>query len=77
LMHGNSVERFGIGDGTGKAYGYIYEGNLANLTVVDLNAPWEIKNSKQMTRCGWSPYDGLEGTGKPVLTVIEGEMYGV
>jgi len=67
LMHDNPVERFGLG-----RYGYIEEGNLANMTVVDLNKSWEIRDEKLKTKCGWSPFDGWTGVGRPVGVVING-----
>ena len=74
LMHDNPVERFGLG-----RYGYIEEGNTANLTIVDLDAPWEIRDRKLRTKCGWSPYSKIDrlshGKGRPVMTVINGRVF--
>ena len=70
LMNENPSTRFGIAD-----YGKIREGNVANLTVVDMKKKWRIRNEELYTKCGWSPYDGWVGKGEPVFTIINGKVY--
>ena len=59
---------YGIG---GK--GRIAAGNDADLTVVDLKRKQTIRNSWIASRCGWTPYDGMQVTGWPVGTFVRGQ----
>ncbi|KQX25451.1 MULTISPECIES: dihydroorotase [unclassified Sphingomonas] len=52
--------------------GRIALGYDADFTVVDLKARWTIEQSWLASRCGWSPFAGMEITGKPVGTIIRG-----
>ncbi len=52
--------------------GRIAVGYDADLTVVDLKRRETIKNSWIASRCGWTPYDGMEVTGWPVGTFVRG-----
>jgi len=67
LMHDNPVKRFGLDN-----YGDIEVGNTANLTVIDLKKEWEISREDLLTKCGWSPYEGWEGKGMPIMTIVNG-----
>ena len=58
---------FGI---TGK--GRIAAGYDADFTVVDLKARWTIAADWLASRCGWSPFEGMEIVGRPVGTVVRG-----
>jgi len=70
LMHDNPVARFGL-----DRYGYVEEGNVANMTIVNLEKPWKIRDEELSTKCGWSPYNGWTGRGAPVGVVINGKYY--
>jgi len=52
--------------------GRIAVGYDADLTVVDLKRRERISNAWIQSRCGWTPYDGVEVTGWPAGTVIRG-----
>jgi dihydroorotase len=54
--------------------GRIAEGYDADFTIVDLKARRRIENRWIASRCGWTPYDGLETTGWPACTVIRGRI---
>ncbi len=54
--------------------GRIARGYDADFTVVDLNARKTITNEWSASRCGWTPYDGMEAKGWPVATFIRGTM---
>ncbi len=69
LMHDNPVKRFELDN-----YGDIEIGNDANLTVIDLKKKWEISREDLVTKCGWSPYEGWEGKGMPVMTIVNGNI---
>lgn len=56
--------------------GRIAEGYDADLVLVDLTLTKPIRNEEQLTKCGWSPWDGTELTGWPVRTWVRGhEVY--
>lgn len=52
--------------------GRIAVGYDADFTIVDLKRRETIENSWIASRCGWTPYDGVEVTGWPVGTIIRG-----
>ena len=60
-----------IWDMTGK--GRIEEGYDADLVLVDLSKSAEIRNERQVTKCGWSPWHGTTLTGWPVRTIVMGK----
>ena len=33
-----------------------------------------IKNSQQKSKTGWTPYDGMNITGWPIMTIIRGNI---
>jgi dihydroorotase len=53
--------------------GRIALGYDADLTIVDLKARRTIRNEDQATRCGWTPFDGLEARGWPAATIVRGQ----
>lgn len=52
--------------------GRIAEGYDADLVLVDLHQKQTIRNADQLTKSGWSPWDGVELTGWPVRTWVMG-----
>ena len=52
--------------------GRIAEGMDADLVAVDLNKSQTIRNEDQLTKAGWSPWDGETWTGWPVGTWVMG-----
>jgi dihydroorotase len=52
--------------------GRIAPGYDADLTLVDLRKTATIRNAEQVTRSGWSPWDGATLTGWPVRTIVMG-----
>ena len=67
LTSAGAVRLFGL---VGK--GRIAVGFDADYSVVDLKAKWTVEASWLASRCGWSPFEGMQLTGKPVGTVIRG-----
>ncbi len=53
--------------------GRIAKGYDADLVLVDLAKTQTIRNEQQLTKCGWSPWDGVELTGWPVRTWVMGK----
>jgi dihydroorotase len=52
--------------------GRLAVGYDADLTIVDLKRKVTISNKWIESRCGWTPYDGVEVTGWPVGTFVRG-----
>ena len=69
LTSGGPVRVFGI-SGKGK----LLAGYDADLTIVDLAARRRIENAWIASRCGWTPYDGMETVGWPVATLVRGRF---
>jgi dihydroorotase len=53
--------------------GRIAEGYDADLVLVDLHKKQTVRNADQLTKCGWTPWDGVELTGWPVRTWVMGK----
>jgi dihydroorotase len=63
--------------GPARLFGIVNKGRIAvgydaDLTVVDLKRRETITNKWIASRCGWTPYDGVEVTGWPVGTFVRG-----
>ena len=52
--------------------GRIAVGYDADFTIVDLKRRETIRNSWIASRCGWTPYGGVDVTGWPVGTIVRG-----
>ncbi|QDT69709.1 Allantoinase [Planctomycetes bacterium MalM25] len=52
--------------------GRIATGYDADLVLVDLEKRHTIRSVDQLTKSGWSPWDGVELTGQPVRTWVNG-----
>ncbi len=54
--------------------GRIAPGYDADVTLVDLQAKRRIEKDWLGSKCGWSPFEGMEVTGWPMATVIRGHL---
>ena len=54
--------------------GRLEVGRHADLTLVDLKKKHVITAAEQKTRCGWTPFEGFEATGWPLMTVSRGRI---
>jgi len=52
--------------------GRIAAGYDADFTIVDLKRRETIRDSWIASRCGWTPYDGMQVTGWPIGTFVRG-----
>jgi dihydroorotase len=52
--------------------GFIKEGNFADLAIIDLNKKWSVNKNNIVYKCGWSPFEGFEFTGKVTDTFVNG-----
>ena len=63
--------------GPARAFGIANKGSIhvgfdADLTLVDLKHRWRVEAPWLKSRCGWSPFEGEELTGRPVVTLVRG-----
>ena len=47
---------------------------LQHPVVVDLAARRTLRHEDMASRCGWTPFDGMEVTGWPMATIIRGRV---
>ena len=64
--------------GPQRVFGLVGKGRIAlgydaDFTVVDLKKRWTVGRDWLASRCDWSPFDGMELTGKAVGTIIRGQ----
>lgn len=74
--------RLGLGDlvrmaceNTARLYGiankgFVADGYDADLCLVDLRAKWTFARADVRSKCGWSPFEGMAMTGRPVHTFV-------
>ena len=65
--------------GPARTYGIAGKGRIAvgydaDFTVVDLKAKRRISNLWIASKCGWTPFDGMQVTGWPLATIIAGRV---
>lgn len=54
--------------------GFIREGYMADLVLVDLNQEWSVSSSNILYKCGWSPFEGHTFKSKVLKTFVNGEL---
>ena len=54
--------------------GFIREGYFADLVLVNLNSPWEVKKENILYKCGWSPFEGEKFNTKVTHTIVNGHI---
>lgn len=54
--------------------GAIAPGYDADLVLVDLDTYRPVVREELQTKCGWSPFEGWNLTGWPVITIVGGEI---
>ncbi|GAB4463498.1 MAG: dihydroorotase [Elainellaceae cyanobacterium] len=54
--------------------GAIAPGYDADLVLVDLETYRPVRRETLKTKCGWSPFEGWELTGWPVVTIVGGQV---
>jgi dihydroorotase len=68
-----------MSDAVAKGYkipnkGAIAPGYDADLVLVDLNTYRPVLREELQTKCGWSPFEGWNLTGWPVVTIVGGQV---
>ena len=54
--------------------GFIREGYWADLTLVDLNSPWQVNKQNILYKCKWSPFEGNTFQSKVAATIVSGNV---
>ena len=54
--------------------GFIDEGYWADLVLVDLDTPWQVKKDNIYYKCGWSPFEGHTFRGQVASTIVSGHL---
>ncbi|TVQ82536.1 MAG: dihydroorotase [Micavibrio sp.] len=57
-----------------KGKGRLETGYDADLTIVDMQQKRTLTHSLMKSKCGWTPFDGMEVQGWPVMAVLGGEI---
>ena len=55
-------------------YGQIAEGYVGSFTVIDPKKPMVVLEKDLQTKCGWSPFVGVEFPGQVLYTIQKGEI---
>ncbi len=54
--------------------GYIREGYFADLVLVDLDSPWTVDQKNILSKCKWSPFEGITFQSKITHTFVNGYL---
>jgi len=54
--------------------GFVREGYWADLVIVNLNSPWNVKKENIYFKCGWSPFEGKSFSSRITHTIISGHL---
>ncbi|WP_339922999.1 dihydroorotase [uncultured Cyclobacterium sp.] len=54
--------------------GYLRAGYFADLVLVNLDDPWEVKRENVISKCGWSPFEGQKFRSKITHTIVSGHL---
>ncbi len=54
--------------------GFIREGYYADLVLVEPNAPYLVERGNVLSKCGWSPFEGITFGSRVAATFVNGEL---
>ena len=54
--------------------GLLDVGMDADITLVDVKRKWTVDANWLQSKCGWSPFEGMELVGKPIGTIVRGHV---
>ncbi|MBW1976463.1 MAG: dihydroorotase [Deltaproteobacteria bacterium] len=54
--------------------GCLLPGSDADVLLIDLKGKDRISNQEIVSKCGWTPYDGMEVQGRIVTTIVRGKV---
>ena len=57
-----------------KEWGFIRKGYFADLSLVNLDAPWTVAPENILYKCGWSPLEGVTFKSRVDMTWVNGHL---
>ncbi len=57
-----------------KERGFLREGYWADLVLVDLNRPSKVTRESILSKCGWSPFEGVTFRSSVDTTIVSGQI---
>ncbi len=54
--------------------GFLREGYRADLVLVDRDDPFVVKREDVLSKCGWSPFEGMRFRSRVATTIVNGEV---
>lgn len=54
--------------------GFLREGYFADMTLVDMNRPWQVGSNNIFAKCGWSPFNGITFQSQVTHTFVSGHL---
>ncbi|UYW01278.1 dihydroorotase [Flavobacterium agricola] len=54
--------------------GFIKEGYFADLVIVNTHMPWNVKKENILSKCGWSPFEGVNFKSRITHTFVNGQL---
>jgi dihydroorotase len=54
--------------------GYLREGWFADLVLVDPDASYVVERDRVLSKCGWSPFEGVRFRSRVAATFVNGEL---
>lgn len=54
--------------------GFIKVGYYADLVIVNVGLPWQVKKENILYKCGWSPFEGFTFTSRITHTFVNGQL---
>jgi dihydroorotase len=65
----NVARRFGVTD-----RGFLREGYWADLVLVDTRKKTRVTPERVLSKCGWSPYEGITFRSRIISTLVNGQL---
>ena len=54
--------------------GFIKEGYFADIAIVNTHMPWNVKKENILSKCGWSPFEGINFKSRVTHTFVNGNI---
>ena len=54
--------------------GALIAGSDADITIIDLNKEYKLKNENMYSKCKWTPFNGKTVKGMPIYTILRGKI---
>jgi dihydroorotase len=54
--------------------GFLREGYWADLALIDLDRPRTVERAEVLSKCGWTPFEGIQFSSSVAATVVNGHL---